>query len=118
VLVDIVHSVGLAAFGRTSVVLTLGRVALGGLFSVAIWVVGLATAPALARNKGGGLVGAGVVGVGIALLGGIGDVTSLGRAQLPFAFAPVLARVAIAASIGLGAGILVAVVLIERRSDY
>ncbi|HZQ27226.1 MAG TPA: hypothetical protein VFA94_05970 [Acidimicrobiales bacterium] len=115
VLVDLVHTIGLAAYGRTSLALTLGRVALGGLFSVAVWVAGLASVPALLRGRAGGLVGAGVLGVGVAFLGGVGDLASLGRSQLAFTYAPTLARASIAISLGVGAGIVAAVVLIERK---
>jgi hypothetical protein len=115
VLIDLVHTVGLAGYGRSSLALTVGRVVVGGLFSLAVWAAGLASVPALAKGRAGGLVGAGVAGVGVAFLGGVGDLASLGRSQLAFAYSPTLARAAIACSLGVGAGIVAAVVLIERK---
>jgi hypothetical protein len=54
-------------------------------------------------------------GIGVALTGGLVDVTSLFRSQLPTELDPTLARLAVTLALGLGAGIAIVAALHLRR---
>jgi hypothetical protein len=72
------------------------------------WVIGILAFVWLRRGRKDGLSLALVAGLQIAFLGGIADLSVLSRSEVPFGFAPDLARVAVALSIGLGIGLAVA----------
>lgn len=51
---------------------------------------------------------AGFAGLGLFFIGGMGDFAAVTQSQLPFAFAPTLARVAVTSALGVGGGLMVA----------
>jgi hypothetical protein len=75
------------------------------------WAVGILAIVWLWRGRSDGLSLAVLAALEIALLGGIADISTLSRSEVPFGFAADLARLAVALSIGLGLGITAVVVL-------
>ncbi|MEN3313918.1 MAG: hypothetical protein V7605_152 [Acidimicrobiaceae bacterium] len=112
---DIVHSVGNAMAARGSVSAIVFRVVVGGLALTAAWVAALWAVPALQRQRVGGLFVAGFAIFTMLMISGLGDSLSLGRSELPYAFAPVMARAAITLAIGGSVGLLGAIVVVLRR---
>ena len=49
-----------------------------------------------------------LAGLLVALLGGVSDISALSRSEVPFGFGAGLARLTVAASLGLGFGLAVA----------
>ena len=113
--VDVVHSFGVAAATRDAVAAQLGRVVLGGFIGTLAWLVGAFAIGRLQRESEGGLVGAGLAGILLALFGGFGDLSALARSQVPYAFPAVTARAAVAIDLGVGLGLAAAVALVMRR---
>jgi hypothetical protein len=107
VVIDVVHEAGIALANAGPLGVQVGRLLLGSFFSVAAWVVAALAVRAMRRpgQAGDGLLMAAFAGVVIALFGGLGDLPSLVKSQVPFAFAPGLARAAVGASLGLGLGL-------------
>ncbi|HEX3393158.1 MAG TPA: hypothetical protein VHS52_01410 [Acidimicrobiales bacterium] len=112
---DIVHSVGNAMAARGSVPGIVFKVVVGGLALTAAWVAALWAVPALQRQRVGGLFVAGFAIFAMLMISGLGDSLSLGRSELPYAFAPVMARAAITLAIGGSVGLLGAIVVVLRR---
>lgn len=88
----------------------------GGLASIVAWGVALAATWMLRRGSGNPLLAAAFAGGVIALFGGFGDLSTLFRSQVPFAASAVWARLAVAATLGLGAGIVIASALARRAA--
>lgn len=107
VAIDVVHEFGIGFANAGSTPAKLGRVLGGSFFSVAAWVVAALAVRALAKRSGDGLLMAAFAGVVIALFGGLGDLPSLVKSQVPFAWTPGMARLAVGASLGLGIGLAV-----------
>jgi hypothetical protein len=108
-----------AAASRDTVAATLVKVLLGAVLSTLARVAG---AWAIGRLQRGqevsrvlGLLAAGAAGIIIALYG-LSDAFSLGRSQVPYVFPSVAARIAVASTLGLGAGVVAAVVVVFRRN--
>lgn len=115
VALDIVRSVGVAMAGGGSVAAMAVSVLLGGLVSVIAWVVGVRSIGALQHSRESGSLAAGGAGFFIAVYS-LSDLPVLSRSQVPLAFSSTFARAAVAGSLGLGVGLVVAAVLIERRA--
>ena len=69
------------------------------------WAIAILAIVWLRRARSEGLSLAAVAGLQIAFLGGIADLSALSRSEVPFGFAPDLARLAVALSVGLGFGL-------------
>ncbi len=115
VAVDVVRNVGVAMSTRGSPAATALTVLAGGLLSVVAWLVGAWAVDALQRGHERGSLAAGVVGLIIAFYT-LTDLPVLARSQVPEAFSSTFARAAVATSLGLGAGLVAAAVIIERRT--
>jgi hypothetical protein len=116
---DAVHSFGTAAASHDTVPATLVKVLLGGFLPTLAWVAGAWAIGRLQRDQEVsrvlGLLAAGAAGIIIALYG-LSDAFSLGRSQVPYVFPSVAARIAVASTLGLGAGVVAAVVVVFRRN--
>jgi hypothetical protein len=115
VAVDVGHSIGIALETAGSVGSQIARVFLVGFYSVLAWTAGIVAVVALARRRAEGLFAAAFTALVVLLFGGLADISNLSRSQLPFAWDADLARAAVAASLGLGAGITLASILGIRR---
>jgi hypothetical protein len=115
VAVDVVHSFGIAAATHDPVLTQLSRVVLGGIVATLGWVTGAVAIGPLQDEREGGVVGAAVAGFLLAAFSGLGDVTTLTRSQVPYAFSAAAARAAVAITMGVGLGLAVAAVVVFRR---
>ena len=106
VAVDVVHSLVAVVPASDSLTQAAAKFVLGGLVSVVAWVAGAAGAALLEREKTDGLFLAVFAGVVLLLTGGLGDLTLLGRSQIPYAVDPVVARALVSLTAGLGAGVV------------
>ena len=79
------------------------------------WVIGAVAIGPLQDEREGGVVGAAVAGFLLAAFSGLGDVTTLTRSQVPYAFSAVAARAAVAITMGVGFGLAVAALVVFRR---
>ena len=114
--VDVVHSVGIAFAAAGTTGTHLIRLLTGSLLSIPVWAVALLAIRWLSRKDLDGTHAAAFAGIFIALLGGVSDVTVLYRSQVPFAFSISMARLLVALTIGLGGAIVAAAVtLLVRR---
>ena len=117
VLVDIAHSVGIGFANAGTSIQQLGRVVSGSTVSIPAWIVGAGAFWFLMRRRVDGFFAAVFCALIVALVGGLADVSVLGKSQVPFAWSGVVARALVAASLGLGVGVAVASGLAIRRLD-
>jgi len=90
---------------------------LGGSFvSIAVWAAAILTIVALVRRRIEALYGVVFVGLLVALIGGVTDVSALWKSQLPDAGPPLLTRVEVVLALGLGAGLVVGALVRMVRS--
>ena len=116
VAVDVVHSFGIAAATHDPVLVQVGRVVLGGIVATLGWIIGAVAIGPLQDEREGGVVGAAVTGFLLAAFSGLGDVTTLTRSQVPYAFsAATAARAAVAITMGVGFGLAAAALIVFRR---
>jgi hypothetical protein len=115
VAIDAVRSLGVAMAGGGSIAGVAVTVLLGGLVSVVAWVVGVRSIAALQQSQERGSLAAGAAGLFIGFYS-LSDLPVLSRSQVPQAFSSTFARVAVATSLGLGFGLVVAAIIIERRN--
>ena len=113
--VDVVHSFGIAAATHDPVVTQIGRVVLGGIVATLGWVVGAVAIGPLQDEREGGVVGAAVSGFLLAAFSGVGDISTLTRSQVPYAFSAGAARAAVVLTSGAGFGLALAALLVFRR---
>lgn len=111
VAVDVFHVLGLGLANAGGLGYQLGKAMSGSPFAVVGWAVGLLAIVWLLRRGSDGLPLAALAGLEIALIGGISDINALSRSEVPFGFSAGLARLAVAASIGLGFGVAIAAAL-------
>jgi hypothetical protein len=116
--VDVVHSIGTATFAAVSPWVMAGHNLLLGWFSVLGWASGLWAIRRLNLHRADGLYGAGFCAVVVGAFGGVTDLGDLHRSQVPFRWPADMERAAVAVSLGLAAGILVAVWIGYLRSHY
>lgn len=109
ILTDVVHLVGI--LGARAGGPDLAAVGSNLLYSLVAWVVGGVGISMLLRGKRDGLFAAIFSAVLLAVFGGLQDVGALSHSQIPFLWAGGAARLFIAVSIGLGAGVTVGAVL-------
>jgi hypothetical protein len=115
VAVDAVHSFATTAAAANAVIVTIGKVLGLGFLSALAWLGGIWSIGRLQRRNEVGLLIAALSGFVIALYG-VSDTGSLGRSQVPYAFPPVTARFAVALSLGMGFGLVAAVVAVFKRT--
>jgi hypothetical protein len=115
VAVDVVHSFGIASATHDPVLSQVGRVVLGGIVATLGWVIGAVAIGPLQDEREGGVVGAAVAGFLLAAFSGLGDVSTLTRSQVPYAFSAVAARAAVVITTGVGFGLAVAALVVFRR---
>src|SRR5947209_7787596 len=68
-----------------------------------------------ARPQPRTVVAAAVAGFLLAAFSGVGDVTTLTRSQVPYAFSAVAARAAVVVTMGVGFGLALAALVVFRR---
>ena len=112
--VDVVHSFGIAAATHDAVLVQIGRVVLGGIVATLGWIIGAAAIGPLQDEREGGVVAAAVAGFLLAAFSGVGDITTLTRSQVPYAFSASAARAAVAVTLGAGFGLAVAALVVFR----
>jgi hypothetical protein len=115
VAVDVVRSVGGVLSSGDGVAGSALRLLLGGILSVAAWVAGALAVGRLQAGEEDGAVLGGVAAFVIFVYSGVGDLANLSRSQVPFAWPVVLARVAVAVSLGLGGGVTAGAALAFHR---
>jgi hypothetical protein len=106
--VDVFHSIGTGTFAAVSPLVIVGRILILSWFSVLAWLAGLWAARRLLRGRVDGLYGAALCAVVIGAFGGVTDLAVLDRSQVPFRWPAGTERAAVAVSLGLSVGILVA----------
>ncbi|MFM7225368.1 MAG: hypothetical protein ACKO1Y_08080 [Actinomycetota bacterium] len=118
VVVDIVHAVSYARARPGSTVDAFVRILTGSFASVVVWIVAVPTVVALWRRRTAGLYGAVLVGLMVALVGGLTDADALTRSQIPTAGPALLARLEVVIALGLGFGVAIGsvVALVRGRS--
>ena len=79
------------------------------------WILGAVAVGPVQEERDTGLVIAGVAGFLVGVFSGVGDLTTLGRSQVPYVYPASTARAAAAATIGLGLGLPLAVLIVFRR---
>jgi hypothetical protein len=112
VLTDMVHTIGLAAVNAGPWTVAARYVLTTSGVSVLAWVVGVAALVLAARRRDleAGYLAA-FAGAAVAMIGGLFDLATLSASTPPFALAAVVARLAVALSVGAGLGLAAAVVL-------
>jgi hypothetical protein len=111
VAIDVFHVFGLGLANAGDLGYQLGKAFSGSPFAVLGWAVGLLAVVWLLRRGSDGLPLVALAGLEIALIGGISDIKALSRSEVPFGFGSGLARLFVAASIGLGFGVAIAAAL-------
>jgi len=84
--------------------------------SVAVWLAAIPTVIALWRRRIEALYGVVFVGLLVALVGGVSDLSALWKSQLPDAGPPWLMRVQVVVALGLGSGLAVGALVRMFRS--
>jgi len=109
---DVVHTLASAGATHDGTGSVLFRVFVSGFYGTIAWILGaLALQPLAARRDLGALL-AGITGFFIAVLGGATDASALGRSQLSFLLPASVARFEVALSLGVGAGLVAAALVL------
>ncbi len=111
---DVVHAVGTGLFAAGSVVHKVLFIIGGSYYSVVAWILGVVAIRLLARRSVDGLFAAVFTALVIGLFGGLADVVSLARSQIPFQWGTTAAQILIAVSIGVSAGLLIGSIVAFR----
>ncbi len=115
--VDAAHLVGIAFGVHGPASAAFARMLSVGFVSIVAWAVLLVGAVLVIRRRFDAyyllVLGAGLVTV----IGGVSDFSVLSRSNAPFAFSLGLLRVLVALTLGLGIGVVVACVLLTRRTS-
>lgn len=106
VVLDVVHNLGRYAASYDNLLNRLFEF----FFPLLGWMAAAVALRRLARRPPELPDPAGYAGLVLFFMGGLDGIEALSNSQLPFAYAPVLARVAVAACLGVGGGLLVALV--------
>lgn len=116
VVFDIAHAIGYEIprpGGNTTKVLQFCG---GGFVSIAVWIAAVPTVIALLRRRAEALYGVVFVGLLVALIGGVSDLSALWKSQLPDAGPDWLTRLEVVVALGLGAGLVVGGLVRMARS--
>jgi len=109
--VDVFHIVGLGLANAGDLGDRLVKSITQSPYQPVAWAIGILAIVWLRRRRTDGLALAVVAGLQVGLLGGVADLSVLSNSEVPFGFAPDLARLAVALSVGLGFGLAVAAAL-------
>ena len=104
VVLDVVHGVGRLTASYSPIVNRLFDL----FFPLLGWIGGAAALRQLARRPHELPSSAGLAGLVLFFIGGLGGVEALSSSQLVFSYSPNLARLAVTAALGIGGGLLVA----------
>jgi hypothetical protein len=116
IVTDLVHGIGIAGAAGGGLGTKIGALfASSGVFSPVAWIAGGAAIVLLLRGSADGLFLAIFAGLAVALFGGVADSAVLRRSQVPFLWDASVARVTVAASLGLGVGVMAGAALALRR---
>jgi hypothetical protein len=115
VVADVAHATGTAFVTAGSLGSHLGRLLTSSPYSLPAWLLGVGGAALLARRPGPGVRATAVSGIVIAVFGGFLDRHDLDRSHIPTALDPGLARLVVAASLGIGAGLAAAALVVVVR---
>jgi hypothetical protein len=115
VAVDVVRSVGDSWASPGSLAIHVVGVLFAGMFSAIGWVIAVAAMDGLQRGEDGGLYGAAVAGLVIAVAA-LGDAGVILHSQAPSAFPSIVPRAAVCVEYGLGFGLAAAGALSGRRA--
>jgi hypothetical protein len=111
---DVFHAVGTGLFSAGSVEHKLLFMIGGSYYSVVAWALGVVAIVLLAKRSVDGLFAAVFTALVIGLFGGLADVVSLARSQIPYQWGTTAAQILIAVSIGVSAGVLIGSILAFR----
>ena len=114
VAVDIVHAVVAVIPASDSLPQTVSKLLLTGFLSVSAWIASAIAVPKLQQGSKDAVFLAGYGAFAAFLIGGIGDAAVLGRSQIPYAVAPVVARILVSVTIGLTVGVVVSGIKVVR----
>ncbi len=90
---------------------------LGGSFvSIAVWIAAVPTIVTLLRRRAEALYGVVFVGLLIALIGGVTDLSALWKSQVPDAGPAWLTRIEVVIALGIGAGLAVGALIRMLRN--
>ncbi len=117
VVIDVVHSFAIGFANAGTFTQQLGRTLSGATVSIPAWIVGAGAVWFLLRKRVDGFFAAVFCGLIVAVVGGLADSTVLSRSQVPFALSASLARLIVAASLGLGVGVAIASGLAIRQLE-
>jgi hypothetical protein len=111
---DLVHAIGTGAFAAGSLGHKVAVTFTGSYYSIVAWVLGAVAIRLLMKRSVDGLFAAVFTALVIGLFGGLADVVSLARSQVPFEWGVRAAQVLVAVSIGAGAGVAIGSVVAFR----
>jgi hypothetical protein len=111
---DMVHAVGTGVFAAGSVAHKFAVTFTGSYYSVVAWVLGAIAIRLLVKRSIDGLFAAVFTALVIGLFGGLADVVSLARSQVPFEWGIRAAQVLVTVSIGVGAGVVIGSIVAFR----
>ena len=111
---DMVHALGTGVFAAGSVGHKFAVTFTGSYYSVVAWVLGAVAIRLLLKRSIDGLFAAVFTALVIGLFGGLADVVSLARSQVPFEWGVRPAQVLVAVSIGVGAGVVIGSIIAFR----
>lgn len=117
VLSDAAHSAGIAALTAGSTAHRVSVIVTGNLAQAVAWLVGLVGAVLLARRRLLGAYAAGTAALLVAVVGGGGDLSTLQRSTAPVVGPLWWARLLVTVALGVGAGLIVACMLVVRRLE-
>jgi hypothetical protein len=112
---DVVHAIGTGLSVAAPLGTQLGRGLTSSPLSMIGWVLGGVGVWQLMRGRAQGLPMAGAAAALMAVSGGMADLTDLSRSQVPFAWGARMARLLVAASLGVGVGVCLACVAAVTR---
>jgi hypothetical protein len=112
VVVDVVHAVGLADVIAGSLATKVSRTASANVASIVAWVLAVIAIGLLMRRRDPGRQLGVFAAMIMTIVGGIFDLAYLSKAVLPFGFDASVGRAVVAATLGLGSGLVVGWLLV------
>jgi hypothetical protein len=116
VVCDMVHAIGYEIPRPGSNPAKTAQFFAGTFVSVAVWIAAVPTVIALWRRRIEAMYGVAFVGLMVALVAGVSDLSTLWKSQLPGAGPAWLSRLEVSVALGLGAGLAVGALIRMFRS--
>jgi hypothetical protein len=116
VLFDIVHAISYEIARPGTNLGKVGQFFVDNFVSVAVWIAAIPTVIALWHRRIEAMYGVAFVGLLVALVGGVSDLSTLWKSQLPGAGPDWLTRLEVAIALGLGSGLAVGALIRMIRS--